>query len=72
MSGRFEYTGAPVPQHGEIVVRNLPPYTLTLSYDTNTWEGELQPAQGNTQRLVLRNRKPGTQKTCVVRWTATR
>ena len=55
-------------EHGEVVFSNLPPLKLQLAYDTDVWDAELLPGQGNTRRLVLRNKKPGTQKKCVVKW----
>ncbi len=69
LSGTLTYSGAPVVQHGEIVFRGLPPLKLQLDYDTEIWEGELSSDERNTQRLVLRNKKPGTQRRCVVRWS---
>ena len=72
MSGTLRYTGRPVVQNGEIVFRGLPPAKLRLEYDQTTWEGELSPDEQNTQRLVLRNKKPGTQRDCIVRWTVIR
>jgi hypothetical protein len=68
-SGALTYTGPPVVQNGEIVFRNLPPFRLRLDYDQDVWEGRLSPGEGNTQRLILRNKKPGTQKKCVVSWS---
>ena len=69
LSGTVTYSGPPVVQHGEIVFRGLPPTKLRLIYDRTIWEGELSPDEQNTQRLVLRNLKPGTQRNCVVGWT---
>jgi hypothetical protein len=62
------YSGPPVVQNGEVVFRNLPPMRLVLTYDQDVWDVRLSPGEGNTQRLILRNRKPGTQKKCVVNW----
>ena len=68
MTGALTYAGPPVVQNGEIVFRGLPPVKLRLDYDRTIWDGELSPDEQNTQRLILRNKKPGTQKNCVVRW----
>ena len=70
LTGTLVYSGPPVVQNGEIVFRNLPPLRLVLDYDTAIWEARLSPGEGNTQRLVLRNKKPGTQKKCQVTWRA--
>jgi hypothetical protein len=67
-SGKLECDGQPIPQNGERVFSDLPPVNLRLVYDTNTWEGVLVP-NGQTQRLILRNKKPGTQKKCTVQWS---
>jgi hypothetical protein len=68
MAGTLTYSGPRVVQNGEIVFRNLPPFPLRLTYDEETWEARLTPGEGNTQRLILRNKKPGTQNRCVVTW----
>jgi hypothetical protein len=62
------YSGPAVVQNGEVVFRNLPPVRLTLTYDQDVWDVRLSPGEGNTQRLILRNRTPGTQKKCIVNW----
>jgi len=67
-SGMLTYSGPPVVENGEIVFRNLPPGRLTLTYDQSVWEARLSPGEANTQRLILRNKKPGTQKKCIVNW----
>jgi hypothetical protein len=66
--GTLTYSGPPIVQNGEVVFRNLPPARLALNYDQDVWEARLSPAVGNTQQLILRNKKPGTQKKCVVNW----
>lgn len=67
-SGTLTYSGRPVIQNGEIVFERLPPLALKLTYDTAIWTARVAPGSNNTQRIILRNTKPGTQKTCVVRW----
>src|SRR5262249_41662548 len=66
-TGIVKYEGAPIVQNAEIVFRNLPPGRLVLEYDQNTWEARLEPGEGS-QRLVMRNKKPGTQNKCLVSW----
>jgi hypothetical protein len=68
LTGTLTYSGPPVVENGEIVFRNLPPGRLALTYDQDVWEARLSPGEGNTQRLILRSRKSGTQKKCVVTW----
>jgi hypothetical protein len=68
LNGTLTYSGPPVVEQGEVVFRNLPPMRLALTYDQDVWEARLSPAEGNTQRLILRNKKPGTQKKCTVAW----
>jgi outer membrane biosynthesis protein TonB len=67
-AGILTYTGEPVVQNGEIVFDGLPPAQLHLAYDANAWDARLEKTNRNTQRLILRNKKPGRQKRCVVRW----
>jgi hypothetical protein len=67
-AGKLACDGQPIPQNGEYIFTDLPPVKLHLVYDTNTWEGVLVPS-GQTQRLILRNEKPGSQKKCTVEWT---
>jgi ribosomal protein L40E len=66
--GTLTYSGPPIVQNGEIVFRNLPPVRLALTYNQDVWEARLSPGEGNTQRLIMRNKRPGTQKQCVVTW----
>ena len=68
-SGTLECSGNPIPQNGEYVFRNLPSARLQLEYDARTWDVHLAPGEGQTQRLILRNKSPGSQKSCVVHWT---
>jgi hypothetical protein len=68
-TGTLECTGAPVPQNAEYVFRNLPPVKMQLDYDTKTWDARLAPGEGQTQRLIVRNKSSGPQKRCVVHWS---
>jgi hypothetical protein len=68
-SGTFESTGGPIPQNAEYVFLNVPPVKLLLDFDTKHWEARLEPGEGKTQVLVLRNKGKGPQKRCVVHWT---
>ncbi len=68
-SGTLECTGNPIPQNAEYVFRNLPPVTMQLDYDTKIWDARLAPGEGETQRVILRNKSSGPQKRCVVRWS---
>ena len=70
-SGTLECGGSPVPQNAEYVFRNLPLGKLKLDYDTKIWEARLVPGDGQTQKLILRNRSSGSQKRCTVRWMVT-
>ena len=68
-SGDLSCPASPVVQNGEVVFRNLPPGRLRLtSYDPKIWVATFLPGEGATQRLVLRNMKPGSQKSCTVHW----
>jgi hypothetical protein len=67
MSGTLECDGHPMPQNAEQVFLNLPPVKLQLTYDASGWDASLVP-NGQTQKLILRNKKPGTQKKCAVHW----
>jgi hypothetical protein len=69
-SGTLQCVGAPVPQNAEYVFRNIPPGRMELDYDTKTWDAHLLPGDGQTQKLVLRNKSTGPQKRCVVHWKA--
>ncbi|MGD1073753.1 MAG: hypothetical protein ABSB15_26885 [Bryobacteraceae bacterium] len=68
-SGTFESTGGPIPENTEYVFTNLPPVKLLLDFDTKHWDARLEPGEGQTQVLVLRNKGKGAQKRCVVHWT---
>jgi hypothetical protein len=72
MSGTLECSGSPIPQNAEYVFRNLPAAKLRLDYDTKIWDARLTPVDGQTQKLILRNRSSGAQKHCAVHWTVTR
>jgi hypothetical protein len=68
-SGTLECSGGPIPQNAEYVFRNLPPAKIHLDYDAAKWDARLAPGEGQTQRLILRNKSSGPQKRCVVRWS---
>jgi len=68
-SGTLEYSGNPIPQNGEHVFRNVPLVKMQLDYDTKIWEARLAPGEGQTQRLIVRNKSSGPQKRCVVHWS---
>jgi hypothetical protein len=68
-SGTLESTGGPIPQNAEYVFRDVPPVKMRLDYDTKTWDARLVPGEGQTQRLIVRNRSSGPQKRCVVHWS---
>jgi hypothetical protein len=68
-SGTLESSGGPIPQNAEYVFRNLPLVKMQLDYDTKIWDARLAPGEGQTQRLILRNKSSGPQKRCVVRWS---
>jgi hypothetical protein len=68
-SGTLECGGGPIPQNAEYVFRNVPPVKMQLDYDTKTWDARLAPGDGQTQKLVVRNKSSGPQKHCVVHWT---
>jgi hypothetical protein len=68
-SGTLECSGGPVPQNAEYVFRNLPLVKMQLDYDTKTWDARLAPGEGQTQRLIVRNKSSGPQKRCVVHWS---
>ncbi len=68
-SGTLESRGGPIPQNAEYVFRDVPPVKLQLDYDTKTWDARLAPGDGQTQRLIVRNKSSGPQKRCVVHWS---
>jgi hypothetical protein len=72
MSGTLSCSGAPIPQNAEYVFRNLPPGRLQLDYDTKNWEARLMPGEGQTQKLILKNKGQGPQKRCVVHWSVSK
>ena len=71
MSGTLESSGGAIPQNAEYVFRDLPLAKMRLDYDTKTWDARLVPGEGQTQRLILRNKSSGPQKRCVVHWSVT-
>ncbi len=68
-SGTLEFNGNPVPQNAEYVFRNLPPVKIQIVYDTKIWDARLAPGEGETQRLIMKNKSSGPQKRCVVHWS---
>jgi len=70
-SGILECGGGAIPQNAEYVFRNVPLVKMHLDYDTKTWDARLAPGDGQTQKLIVRNKSSGPQKHCVVHWTAT-
>ena len=68
-SGTLESSGGPIPQNAEYVFRDVPLVKMRLDYDTKTWDARLVPGEGQTQRLIVRNKSSGPQKRCVVRWS---
>jgi hypothetical protein len=68
-SGTLESTGNPIPQNAEYVFRNLPPVKIQLDYDTRIWDARLATGEGQTQRLIVKNKSSGPQKRCVVHWS---
>jgi hypothetical protein len=68
-SGTLQSNGAPIPQNAEYVFRNLPAVKLQLDYDSKIWDARLMAGEGQTQKLVLKNKSSGPQKQCVVHWS---
>ena len=68
-SGTLQCVGAPIPQNAEYVFRNVPPGKLQLDYDAKIWDVRVAPGEGDTQRLILRNKGTGPQKRCTVHWS---
>jgi hypothetical protein len=68
-AGTLESSGAPIAQNAEYVFRNLPLVKMQLDYDTKTWDARLVPGDGQTQKLIVRNKSSGPQKRCVVHWS---
>jgi hypothetical protein len=67
VSGTLECDGNPIPQNGEYVFSNLPPMKLDLVYDKNAWDVSAEE-NGGMQRVIIKNKRPGTQKKCTIRW----
>lgn len=67
-SGELKCNNTRVVQNGEVVFAGLPAGELRLTYDAETWEVRARADANNTQRLILRNRRPGTQRRCTVAW----
>jgi eukaryotic-like serine/threonine-protein kinase len=60
--------GGVIPQNAEYVFRNLP-VNIKLEYDKRKWDATLQPTDGPSQRLILKNISSGPQKGCRLKWT---
>jgi hypothetical protein len=69
-SGTLESSGGLIPQNAEYVFRDVPLVKMRLDYDTKTWDARLVPGEGQTQRLIVKNKSSGPQKRCVVHWSA--
>jgi hypothetical protein len=67
-SGTLQCDG-PIPGNAEYVFRDVPLVAMLLKYDTSIWDAQLKPGDGQTQRLILRNKSSGPQKRCVVHWS---
>jgi hypothetical protein len=68
-SGTLESSGGPIPQNAEYVFRDVPLVKMRLDYDAKTWDARLVPGEGQTQRLIVKNKSSGPQKRCVVHWS---
>ena len=68
-SGTLHCSGSPVPQNAEYVFRNVPPGNLQIEIDTKIWEARLAPGEGQSQKLILKNKSSGPQKRCTVHWS---
>ena len=68
-SGTLQCTGGPIPQNAEYVFRDLPMGNMQITMDTKVWEARLAPGEGQTQRLIIRNKSSGPQKRCTVHWS---
>jgi hypothetical protein len=68
VSGKLTCHGSPVIQNGEVVFGGLPPGRLQITYDTEGWDMRIRPDENNTQKVVLRNKRPGVQRNCTVTW----
>jgi hypothetical protein len=68
-SGTLESSGGPIPQNAEYVFRDVPLVKMHLEYDMKIWDARLVPGEGQTQRLIVRNKSSGPQKRCVVHWS---
>ena len=66
-TGTLTCSGDPIPQNGEYVFSQLPAAKLELVYDSGIWEARtVGPVE--TQRVIIRNKKPGAQKKCTIHW----
>lgn len=68
-TGTLECVGGPIPQNAEYVFRNVPMVKMQLDYDTKIWDARLAAGDGQTQRVILRNKSSSPQKRCTVHWS---
>jgi hypothetical protein len=61
-----------VPQHGEIVFKDLPADRLKLTFDHDAWQPTIHRQPDGTQTLEMRSIKPGIQTNCEIRWEIAR
>jgi len=59
---------ANIPQHEEMVFKNLPADRLHLTFDHNAWQPSIHRQADGRQTLIMRSIKPGGQETCDIRW----
>jgi len=45
------------------------PLNIKFEYDPKKWDVTLQPVDGQSQRLILKNKSSNQQKNCKVKWT---
>jgi hypothetical protein len=67
-SGTLKCSGDPVPPNAEYVFPGMPLGNIQVDLDGKPWEARLAPGKGQTQDLILKNKGPGPQKRCTVRW----
>jgi hypothetical protein len=68
LSGVFHCPNRPVPQHGQVVIDNLPDRKVQLHFDTNSWRALIFRQPNGTQRVVLISLTPWAQTHCEVTW----
>jgi hypothetical protein len=50
------------------VFGGLPAGRLQITYDAAAWEMRIRPDEHNTQKVVLKNKRPGVQRNCTITW----